>query len=995
MRDVLARWVNDADALHHVERLGFSQPQLDLSYVRNRGDDYYISLIGELFERLSDPYDDTIDWSRLGNALTQAGGVDENQEPVYNGILTPEAAVFAAAAFYFGGYSASAYVTLKATDPNALSEIQRACFELLSRPSTITSTIVRTLVGALRSGDLDIIRAQSEQAAENEASALQSDFDEWVGWRLFQRLLSRFQQTHIRAVLPDGRADFWAPLIRSLLNRNPPVWDFFPSQIEAIRRGLLESTNSFSIQMPTGAGKTALSETLLFYHLTQHPQDAAILLVPYRSLAAELRGSLVKRLSKMGLPTRCAYGGTVPTGGEVQDLENTRAIVATPEALSGLLSAEPQFFARVSLVICDEGHLLDGQARGVGLELLLARMRAREIGAPKFVFVSAIVPNIEEINAWLGGMDDTVVRSDYRPALAEFAKLRTDDRGANTTVSLQFHPHLPESTFSVDSFLSLDDFRFRNSSTGRLKTHTFTSVKAQAIGAARKALSMGAVAVFAANKRGNQGAVGLTEELLSQLKLPLSMPTPWQYVKDEAKLLAALEYFLLEYGASWVGTRALEMGVVLHHGDIPQESREVVEALVREENVRLAICTSTLAEGVNLPIRTLVLYSVQRRGPDGAAENLLARDIKNLVGRAGRAGSTTKGLVICANPGQWPLVEPVALQQPGERVSGSLLSLMNRLQRALSQQSITLTNTILEEVTALHTLVDGIDATLIDLAAEELGEEELVRIAGELSSQTFAARQAPAATIELMRQVFELRAQRVAAIKAAGQLGWIRETGTRARMLELVETKLLPLREQWNDIQTTTDPELISTLLAWAWELPEMAECVEQAYRDRPPSCSDFARVLEGWINGHPLAELADEAYIDIDTMLGVHSRVISYVLQTTVEQGVGLLRKLLEATDRELSQAVIDFPDHLRFGVPTPAARLLVSGGVRHRRAAVALGHSPELTALAGADRITVFSAARQLLEDRERWLPALGRLVLENTKEDLQRQISEADND
>jgi replicative superfamily II helicase len=195
------------------------------------------------------------------------------------------------------------------------------------------------------------------------------------------------------------------------------------------------------MQMPTGAGKTALSETLLFYHLTRHPEDAAILLVPYRSLAAELRGSLVKRLGRMGLPARCAYGGTVPTGDEVRGLEETRAIVATPEALSGLLSVDPDFFARVSLVICDEGHLLDGEARGVGLELLLARMRAREIGPPKFVFASAIVPNIEEINAWLGGTDETVVRSDYRPALAQSCRRerRRDSRVAASSASPRIH----------------------------------------------------------------------------------------------------------------------------------------------------------------------------------------------------------------------------------------------------------------------------------------------------------------------------------------------------------------------------------------------------------------------------------------------------------------------------------------------------------------------------------------------------------------------------
>lgn len=983
MRETLAKWVSDAGALYHVERFGFSQPPLQLSYLRSRGDDYYISLVAELFDRLHEPYNDSVDWSQLGNAITQAGGVGVDQAPVYRGILEPEAAVLAAAAFYFGGYSASAYLTLKATDPGALSEMQRACYELLARPSTITSARVRSLVGAVRRGNLDAIQAQSEEAAEREAFALKSAPDEWVGWRLFRRILSRFQETNIRAVLPDGDSEFWDSLVRSLLNRDPPVWDFFPSQIDAIRSGLLGGATSYSIQMPTGAGKTALSETLLYYHLKRHPEDVAILLVPYRSLAAELRGSLVKRLGRMGLPARCAYGGTVPTRDEVQDFDEMRALVATPEALSGLLSAEPNLFARVFLVICDEGHLLDGGARGVGLELLLARMRAREIGPPKFVFVSAIVPNIEEINTWLDGTGETVVRSDYSPALAEFAVLRVSGTNTRTTVSLQIHPHKDASTFSIEHFLSRDDFRYRNASTGRLNTFSFNSMKTQAIAAARKALSMGSVAVFAANKRGNQGAVGLANELLAQLESPLPMPAPMQFVEDGAKLQAAVEYFTLEYGASWVGTRALAAGAVLHHGDIPQETREVVEALVRKEDVRLAICTNTLAEGVNLPIRTLVLYSVQRRGPDGAAENLLARDIKNLVGRAGRAGATTKGLVICANPGQWALVAPVAQQQPGERVSGALLELMRRLQSALSQQSLTLTNDILEGVTALHTLIDGIDATLIDLAAEELGEDELVRIAGELSSQTFAARQAEPATTALMKQVFELRAQRVAAIKGAGRLDWIRETGTRARMLESVEAKLLPMRERWDDIEAATDPELVEALLTWAWDLPEMAEAVKEAYRGVPPTRSDFTRVLEAWIDGQPLIELARRASIDIDAMLGVHARVISHVLQVAVEQGVGLLKKLLEADDRELAQAVADFPEHLRFGVPTAAAKVLAAGGLRHRRAAVALGRSPELGTL--VDRSAVFPTARHLLDDRERWLPAMGRLVLDNTLEDL----------
>ena len=108
----------------------------------------------------------------------------------------------------------------------------------------------------------------------------------------------------------------------------------------------------------------------------------------------------------------------------------------------------------------------------------------------------------------------------------------------------------------------------------------------------------------------------MAEEIVEQLKQPLPLPNPAEFADLEA-LSPIGEYLTREYGETWIGTRAVKAGVVLHHGDIPQEAREILEALVRDQSVKLVVCTSTLAEGVNLPIRTLVLYSVQRRQMSG------------------------------------------------------------------------------------------------------------------------------------------------------------------------------------------------------------------------------------------------------------------------------------------------------------------------------------------------------------------------------------------
>lgn len=1002
MRASLERWIGDADALRHLEHFRVEQETINLAYIRERADDYYIALVGELFELMRDGSADGQGWARLGNALAQFAAYGQEERLRTIGVSKSEATLFAAAAFYCGGFPASAYLTIRSLDFSTNDpESYHACFDLMARPTSMRSNAGRQIVSALRRGDMRALDAIRDFATRVARKSLAAGPDAWIPAHLFERLVDQFQATNIRVVLPDGGSDFWTPYVASMLNRKPPSWEFFPSQIEAIQKGLLSRSDTFSLQMPTGAGKTALCETLLYWHVKRTETDVAILLVPYRSLASELRGSVVKRLNTMGISSRCAYGGTVPSGEEVRALDDTHVIVATPEALSGLLGVDSNFFSRISLVICDEGHLLDGGGRGVGLELLLSRLRSHEGIPPRFIFISSIVPNIEEVNAWLGGTDDSVVRSDYRPALAEFSVLRISGSGSDTVVALEMHPHeMPPIRFTIDGFLSRADFQYTNTDTGRYNIYSFSSIKTQAIAAARKSLGMGVAAVFAANKRGTQGVLGLAEELLDQVALRLSLPAPIDFTAT-SKMTPALAYLKLEYGPSWIGTRTLAAGAILHHGDIPQETREVVEALLRDGYVRFAICTNTLAEGVNLPIRTLVLYSVKRRQKNGRPENLLARDIKNLVGRAGRAGATTKGLVICANEQQWPQVEQVARQSPGEPIRGALRSLIERLRSALTLQNVTLTNQLLEGEPLLYTLVDGVDATLIDLATEEIGEDALVAEAIRLAEQTFASRQTDPESQQLLQNVFELRARRVVEVRAAGRLAWIRETGARVRLLDAVETELLPFRQTWDDIQDPLDAAFVSLILDWAWTKADIQEAIRDVYRlddnaETGPVRTTFMNATKAWLAGSRFHEIATRSTLQMDDLLGVHAQVISFVLQTLVEQGVALLAKLIESQGHTLAPAVHQFPEHLRFGVPTAPARVLAAGGVRHRSASVELGNAFVRAGVTGEDQMATFRAAREtLIAYRDVWIGHLGELVVENTLRDLTGMIGDGDNE
>ena len=448
---------------------------------------------------------------------------------------------------------------------------------------------------------------------------------------------------------------------------------------------------------------------------------------------------------------------------------------------------------------------------------------------------------MEGINAWLGGSARSVVRSQYRPALAEFALLRAEGKGVNTAVALVMHPtQQEEAGYSISRFLRNADFRYLNPGSGRWKTYPFQSVKTQAVAAARKALPMGSAVVFCANKRGSQGAIGIAEELLEQLQHPLSLPVPLP-AADPTAVDRTADYLRREYGEYWVGTRSGR----IRGGPAPRRHSTGDAGSIR----RTTEGEASALGGVHKHPRGRSQLSHSHLGPvfgkpadcHRPPRELLTRDIKNLVGRAGRAGASTKGLVICANENQWPIVARVARNAEGETVRGALRLLIGRLRVELARQEVTLTNDVMEGASALYELINGVDATLVSLITEEIGLEAFEQIAAQVADDTFASRNLTPESQNVLKTVFRLRASRVYALRAAGRLSWIRETGARPRGIRSVEEGLLPQREDWGEFTDPVDRRLVQTLVGWAWNQREVQDSARRAFRldhqeARPPT---------------------------------------------------------------------------------------------------------------------------------------------------------------
>jgi hypothetical protein len=192
----------------------------------------------------------------------------------------------------------------------------------------------------------------------------------------------------------------------------------------------------------------------------------------------------------------------------------------------------------------------------------------------------------------------------------------------------------------------------------------------------------------------------------------------------------------------------------------------------------------------------------------------------------------------------------------------------------------------------------------------------------------------------------------------------------------------------WEEVSSPLDVDFVDSVMGWALGHQEMADALTDDLRaDETPSLETLTSIVNSWISGYSMRAVSSELEIDVDTLLRVHGRSINYVLMTLVEQGLAILTRQLAEVGQVPAPSVLAFAEHLRFGVPTVAARSLMTSGVRHRRAAVALGNHPAMTSPENLFDSTV-DIARTLLEDEDRWRVELGSFVYERTVHDVALQ-------
>jgi hypothetical protein len=475
----------------------------------------------------------------------------------------------------------------------------------------------------------------------------------WVAALLLD-LLDGIVGTAVRTVLPPDAPE---EVRRAFTLATPPILTLWPPQLRLLAgdtgpSALDPEARRMLVSAPTSAGKTLTAQLLIASHLSAQ-QTGVCYVAPTRSLCREVERSLRARLRFLSLDVVSG----LPEWGLPAGFETPapRLEVMTPERLAYLLRAEGRgVLDRFGLFVFDEVHNIAGRSRGWTLESDLAFLHEATLQTEhRIVLVSAAVSNRAHFVQWMGGTEREPVdfHDEWRGPRRLHALWRTEadwDRKREYPKPRSNSPDrhlvpLAASLVARDPGTGATMALKWSEDVGQLVLRSSTKAKDVALSTAAYRTIVPVILHLA-----ELGPVLVIESTRAQAQRTASAVaeaapsgwTPATVLRDTALALLGPDHEL---------TGVLGKGVAYHHGTLPLDIRTEIEDAVSAGAIRVLVSTTTLTEGVNLPVRSVVIASRGSYQAGGSFEEYIrGATLLNAIGRAGRAAKETEGYVVIA-----------------------------------------------------------------------------------------------------------------------------------------------------------------------------------------------------------------------------------------------------------------------------------------------------------------------------------------------------------
>ena len=753
---------------------------------------------------------------------------------------------------------------------------------------------------------------------------------------------------------------------------SPPVLTLWEPQRELLTRTpspFAADVRRLALSVPTSGGKTLVAQLLSVAHLAAAPTSVCYV-SPTRTLGREVRRAMASRLrilqKEVGTeqPDHPAMSGSDPFdllrlfSAPVFDDRPPDVDVMTPERLANLLRHDADaVLARFGLFIFDEAQLIKERGRGFTLESTISYLHFRtQDSAHRIVLISAAMGNAGQVAQWLDPSGSAqLFESQWRGPRRLHALFGTAPRWTEAvstrqprkqefpyrlgiplhgSVRLRLSDGRPvvglETTQPIGTLVlkaptdTVDAKGLKKDSSKSTKNYEIASAMIEMLGHA------GSVLVVAPTR---PSAQRLAQALAGQL--------------DENPATAPIVEFVRgQLGDDHPLVNVLRHGVGFHHAGLPIEVLEAIEEAVRLDLLRFLTCTSTLTDGVNLPVRTVVIYDETY---EGMPEDLRLQGARlvNAMGRAGRAGKETEGWII--------LVRAAASEVTFDDLNPS--------QDQLTITSTLATDTALEVFAELEAAQrDDQDALFSEgagIAAGFIGFIWFVLAAGEatgtppenaelhrLIDSTLAAHQLTAhqrAQLEAVAESVRLAYQRT---DPAQRRSWAR-TGTSigtARQLYVMANEVFA-RIMAGDAPDLTTPQPAIHLLAELGIIDRLLALPENEtpWQFRASANGVLVPVsaeslLADWISGKTLTDMANTHLAAESHPAWRIERLVDSVSMHFEHYLAWTLGALTEMVNSRLSDAneevrlCTDLGTYVRYGVADPRALIMMTSGVRSR---------------------------------------------------------------
>lgn len=396
-------------------------------------------------------------------------------------------------------------------------------------------------------------------------------------------------------------------------------FDFEPDDFQIEAAQAIEGGLSVVVTAPTGSGKTLVAE-------------AAIHLALARGMKA-FYTTPIKALSNQKFADFSAIHGDGAVGlltGDNVVNPDAPLIVATLEVLRNMIYTDPDYLEAVGLVVLDEAHYLQDRARGAGWEEVIIHCPDHV----QFICLSATISNNAEFASWIGERrgPTSLIATDHRPVPLESMYMVKDRMGAQTLHLLPTFTKRDGRTRPnprIESMLRLEKGRRRRFTTPN-RTETVERLAAE---------DMLPAIYFIFSRAGCDAAAMRLVDAGLRLTDREERESIREIVEERTSHLTETDLAVLGYD-HWI--TGLEVGVAAHHAGLVPAFKETVEELFELGLLKVVFATETLALGINMPARSVVLESLSKFNGE-SHEVLRPGDYTQLTGRAGRRGIDVEG----------------------------------------------------------------------------------------------------------------------------------------------------------------------------------------------------------------------------------------------------------------------------------------------------------------------------------------------------------------